>query len=718
MSDQTNGQTGNGRSEATPQIDENGRANVHSSPEAGAAAGVPVGGEAVDLTRSHPLPPAEASFVDPTIAALPTTSNIPISASAVTTLQPPLLATIPQPQHCPPSQLLTHNDIDVNEFGHIRRRAPHSEPTMGLLPAWAQPPQQDFAAAEAEIARGDAEIPFDFTNIYRMPNTGFMADAREHDPAPFATVIPTWLLEPWEVVDPALHDGPRALHGAAAGVGGQEGGGQMGPPPDEVPLFDFEADGLAGFVQDWAGDLAGFTRDLGGYDFLHEGQQQHGAALQEHGSRALQGPACLLGRGGGQQGPPLSPIPELGRAAGGLQGHWTAGEGGSRQQVQQLAAPEQHGSRELQGPAAGEGGGRTGPPLNPIPELGAGGVAGGIEADLTGHRPQGGFVGDPSEQEDTQEGVSVPPTVPDAPRVPPRGPHYLRGVQRRARHHAFPELFEGDDALPTSPQMPRLFPPVQEVRPRQPASPPQRGVYSPGEFLPTTTTTTTPQPPIPPPQRSYPELWGNEALSTPRQLPGPLTATQEERPHQPAPPPQPNVYAPGEALPPATTLEPAPTPPHVISTQSTDDQLRTRLLNLQTLINAEVHTHVLLLHAILAAHPAWHDQPYAARSREQETLWLRQVATFEREFMQRQNVDASVVATRPDGSENHPMARQRRLLEVQMRRVNGLAEGQLSEGQELRLRRAVLEAQLLTLRAWSRAWRGRAAVEWRAETEQ
>lgn len=47
------------------------------------------------------------------------------------------------------------------------------------------------------------------------------------------------------------------------------------------------------------------------------------------------------------------------------------------------------------------------------------------------------------------------------------------------------------------------------------------------------------------------------------------------------------------------------------------------------------------------------------------------------------------------------------LIEVQMRHLNGFERAVMEEGRERRLRRAVLEAHLLTLRAWTTAWRAR-----------
>ena len=75
--------------------------------------------------------------------------------------------------------------------------------------------------------------------------------------------------------------------------------------------------------------------------------------------------------------------------------------------------------------------------------------------------------------------------------------------------------------------------------------------------------------------------------------------------------------------------------------------------------------------------------------------------------MARHDIDLQALAASTDRFGRHPMARMRQLIEVQMRRVNGLPQEPLAEGEELRLRRVVLEAQLRTLRAWSATWRGR-----------
>ena len=75
--------------------------------------------------------------------------------------------------------------------------------------------------------------------------------------------------------------------------------------------------------------------------------------------------------------------------------------------------------------------------------------------------------------------------------------------------------------------------------------------------------------------------------------------------------------------------------------------------------------------------------------------------------MAQHDIDLEALEASNDRFDSHPMARMRQLIELQMRRVNGLPQTQLSLGEDLRLRRVVLEAQLRTLEAWTKSWRER-----------
>jgi hypothetical protein len=143
-----------------------------------------------------------------------------------------------------------------------------------------------------------------------------------------------------------------------------------------------------------------------------------------------------------------------------------------------------------------------------------------------------------------------------------------------------------------------------------------------------------------------------------------------------------------------------------IGMDSTDDQVQARVNEIKRLINAELHAHVGILHAILAANPAWQNQSHDARSVQQQRLWLAQMQTFEREFRQRHNIDPAAMAASAHRFTNHALSRMRHLLETGMRAEGGLPQV-LLPGPELRFRRTVLEAQLRTLRVWTWAWRER-----------
>lgn len=152
-------------------------------------------------------------------------------------------------------------------------------------------------------------------------------------------------------------------------------------------------------------------------------------------------------------------------------------------------------------------------------------------------------------------------------------------------------------------------------------------------------------------------------------------------------------------------------PQRAIGMFSTDDQIRARIGELEVLLNAELHIQVRVIHAILETLPEWQNATFEARSAQQSALWEDQVQTFDRLFRAQENVDQRNLDATMHRFPQYPMSRIRHLLDTQMRVVNGLPLEEMPQGREMRLRRTVLEAQLLTLRAWTRAWRERLPVD-------
>ena len=142
---------------------------------------------------------------------------------------------------------------------------------------------------------------------------------------------------------------------------------------------------------------------------------------------------------------------------------------------------------------------------------------------------------------------------------------------------------------------------------------------------------------------------------------------------------------------------------------STDDEISDRLRQLPTLINEQHSLQIRALSVFVAALPEWRNQPPEARARHVQNLWMDQSQFFERIFIRDQNIDRAFLNTEyaRHGRPPHPLSRQRFLLEIAMRAANGLPQEQLSPGRVLRLRRVVMEAQLLTMRAWTHFWRQR-----------
>ena len=599
----------------------NGRARIHSSPEAGARAqaqgealqpdAVQVGGIGlIPLTRFTPVAFPAADAHHPTL--FPPGSTIPRAAGAVTTQNTALLSTNVQQPHnnltrssaasivaVPPSsstpiiprsaaevttsqphrptgarhdrnslQYATIGDLEVIDgFGHVRRRLPlpHFDPLPDLLGPFATTTapepmnsgpvnREAVTAPDSDHTALPGRWPFNpaNTNMYIMPGTNVvMADARQHDPAPFETVHPDWLEEPWLPL--RNHNIPPELPQAVEVVGSR---------------FPLEP--------------------------------------QPHGSRALHGPASAAVVHAQEEAPlrtPLNPIQELSGTAAISQGVGQSGH--VHGQFLDIGAGA---------PAAavfGSVGGLPGSPPNPLREL---------RVDLrAGYNMQGDLVEGPTfeQQGQRQERISM---APGESQEHSSSGHLAHPYDHRPENVTF-HHGTGD------------------VRPYPPSQPP--------------------------------DLLG----------PGPLAG------QQPA--------------------ERSSWHGHNIGMLNVEAQNRARLRQLQDLISAEVHTHDYLLRTIVAAHPHWHDQPYEVRHRQQETIWLNQVGTFRRSFMELHNVDSHALTAANDRFTGHPMARMRQLIEVQMRTANNLPQHELPFEQETRLRRLVLEAQLLTLQAWSAAWRTR-----------
>jgi hypothetical protein len=168
------------------------------------------------------------------------------------------------------------------------------------------------------------------------------------------------------------------------------------------------------------------------------------------------------------------------------------------------------------------------------------------------------------------------------------------------------------------------------------------------------------------------------------------------------------------------------TPPSPVLSQraigmlSTNEQIQRGINRLGDLINLEYQDHFRILRAIVAAHPDWQNSSPEENFNQVNVLRDRQVETFEREFMLRHNVNLVALAATAERFLQRPipMWRMRQLLEVHMRGLNGLPLQELPPGRELRLRKAVLEAQLLTLQAWTKAWEARLPPGYSKETDQ
>lgn len=218
-------------------------------------------------------------------------------------------------------------------------------------------------------------------------------------------------------------------------------------------------------------------------------------------------------------------------------------------------------------------------------------------------------------------------------------------------------------------------------------------------------------------QHTFPELYGADAHPTPPPMPAVDIFGPVHPQVQPTPSQQPNILAP-ETITPWAPAQPEipPQPQRPIGVFGTDDQVRARDQQLRRLINAEVQRHFQILHGVVTGFPSMLDQPYEVRHRLQNEIWVQQTQTFEREFIANQNIDLAALAAAGHSFDNHFLQRQRQLIELAMRRVNGFPLAPMSPGSEMRLTRTVLEAQLRTLRAWSRAWADRLPREYLQQT--
>jgi hypothetical protein len=332
--------------ESGAETNEDGRGRVRSSPETAAEAESEVapGHEVIDLTLSPPAA-AERSSDEQTIAPTPVNTALR-SPGAVTTCQPdlyyPLVISSSQPelheQHRNPAQLPTVDEIEVIDgFGHVRARPPQSQPALESLPPWDAPGAESFETAEAVIARGGAITSLDRSSIYRMPGSDHVGDARQQHPALLDTVSPTWVHQPWQLVE----QGEAVAHGALPdeqGVGGDigqggrhegaalppSGSGTLQPPPADPfgRVGDSQAlpqDPMQGPAEHFGDFLEGGRNAFNPEPFFEghpnwEIRSPVGLPVEPEGSGTFNAPASgTLGRGDGL---PFSPL-NLPQAVGG-----------------------------------------------------------------------------------------------------------------------------------------------------------------------------------------------------------------------------------------------------------------------------------------------------------------------------------------------------------------------------------------------------------------
>ncbi|ERF72604.1 hypothetical protein EPUS_08740 [Endocarpon pusillum Z07020] len=532
------------------------------------------GGRSLPADGTSPTPPANTGDMPGSAAGTVTTSSAVTSTGTVAASDP----------------LSPENLEVIDGFGHVRprRQQPQTQPQLSSGTGTS------VTAAEAAIMQAAVNIPVNDsnTNLYRMPGTNITADARRHDPAPFQTVDPAWLNEPW-LPSWDTHDTQAGELGVADRLEDEQQGWVM----LGSQLSTGGGNGLGpGFG---SGAAAGAdaphpsSTDFGG---------QQGVGLVGAAPRQTEQPITLAPIEGGEGQAQRTPVHVSG-----------FGAGASMQ------------------PPAGPLGGGSGPPapsINLVSRDGADeqnprvGLIWDFEAGAATNHPQ--VVTNPPPR------VHRSPAA-DHPRPGGRGRGRGRGRDRGTN-----------------------------INPPSVLTEPVHGAHGPGGTS------------LLPPGPTFPTGSGPSLGATTGLPPG--------RPHSRSQIP--------------------------ITRFSTDDEIRDRLQQLPDLINEQQRLQVEALNGYVAALPEFRNQPPEVRSRRVQDLWMNQTQFFERIFIRDQNVDNALLnaAFVRHGRPAHPLSRQRVLLEVVMRAANGQPQDGLSPGEELRSRRVILEAQLLTMRAWTHAW--------------
>jgi hypothetical protein len=148
-----------------------------------------------------------------------------------------------------------------------------------------------------------------------------------------------------------------------------------------------------------------------------------------------------------------------------------------------------------------------------------------------------------------------------------------------------------------------------------------------------------------------------------------------------------------------TPIDPAP------AMVNSFERVQARIHELEEHIKLAMHDTNHVLHAIVAADPAWRNEPIQARTRRVVLIWLSQLHTFSLLFMEIHPVDRAALTVARERFGPSPLHKIIHVLEILMKVENGLPAGELSLSTALNLRRAVLEKVLVTLRAWCDDWR-------------
>lgn len=712
------------------EINENERAVVQSPPEAGGEVeteaaqtdGGPAAAVVIDLTRSSPSlspPPPTAASSRPTYQAtltrqrtvstaprnnVPATyphqnrgglssadattattaapadmGRVPRSASAVTISYPRPSVTVEHPYH--PSRLPTFADLEVVDgFGQVRRRQlvdNQREPTTGT---GVVPPVSTTTAATTTSPAVTASLinqtPTTRPGIPTLP-FGPRID-RTTNGMPGIPLFPFSFSDTPEATRPILDASDIYIY-AMPGTDGTvtRDARRHDPPPFEtvrpgllhelwVPFRD--PYDLNQMVQV---DLVRGAMELAPPPITRVSEGVRPAA----GAVAV-GSGSGSSQGRGRSGPSRGRGRDSALSAGGI-----GGRGG---QTGPAPAPTQHFGRGA--PAAGPrggGGGRTEPRPAPTQHVGRG-------APGTGPRGRGGGQAGPLPGRTQQPGRGR--------RVPSAESHRGGAGQSEASMNPIQEFRGGD----LDEQLTHATEEYAEVE--APIAQPGRGQQSEAEEASGSQVLhgpaagglgeTTWQPAYP-----FDHTEGLAGGGNGRGTDDvPTVYTSSDTPSNPPflPIQQPGTFAPAPGIGQASRLPGMP---------NGDEQVQARVDELADLIDTEVHTHHRVLHGVVAAQPEWQNQPFEARTRQLVVVWLRQVETFVRNFMETHHVDQVSMAAANERFDPAPLSRQRQLLEVQMRVENGLPQGTLTISSDVRLRRAVLEAQLLTLQAWSQRWR-------------